>query len=326
MTHLAWPDLPYDEWKDTYETLHMWTQIVGKIRLTRMPWLNHAWQVTLYPTASGLTTGRMPHGDEAFEIDFDFVAHELNIRTSRGDQGVIQLVPMPVSEFYASLMEALTALQMPVSIYRKPAEVESQLPFDEDDVHRSYDAEYAFRCWRIVCSSADVLDRFRARYYGKASPVHFFWGSFDLAVTRFSGRVAPPHPGGVPNLPDRVTRDAYSHEVSSAGFWPGGALAPYPLFYSYAYPEPRGFADAKVQPLSARYEVGAARIHPAVRRSAAGQRARTNASRVLAVDLRGGGRTGSVGSHFARSSVGGVTRGRCGVMRNDNPPAWSPRS
>ena len=254
MTHPAWPDLPYDAWKDTYETLHMWTQIVGKIRLARMPWLNHTWQVTLYPTASGLTTGRMPYGDEAFEIDFDFIAHELNIRTSRGDHGLIQLVPMSVSEFYASVMEALKAFQMPVSIYRKPAEVESQLPFDEDNVHRSYDAEYATRCWRIVCSSANVLDRFRARYYGKASPVHFFWGSFDLAVTRFSGRVAPPHPGGVPNLPDRVTRDAYSHEVSSAGFWPGGALAPYPLFYSYAYPEPRGFADAKVQPPSARYE------------------------------------------------------------------------
>jgi len=151
-------------------------------------------------------------------------------------------------------MEALTALRMPVSIYRKPVEVESQLPFDEDDVHRSYDAEYAARCWRIVCSSTEVLTRFRSRYYGKASPVHFFWGSFDLAVTRFSGRIAPPHPGGVPNLPDRVTRDAYSHEVSSAGFWPGGAIAPYPLFYSYAYPEPKGFADAKVQPASAHYD------------------------------------------------------------------------
>jgi Family of unknown function (DUF5996) len=210
--------------------------------------------VTLYPTACGLTTGRIPYGDEALEIDFDFIAHELNIRTSRGDHGVIQLVPMSVSEFYGSVMGALTAFQMPVSIYRKPAEVESRLPFDEDDVHRSYDAEYATRCWRIVCSSANVFDRFRSRYYGKASPVHFFWGSFDLAVTRFSGRVAPPHPGGVPNLPDWVTRDAYSHEVSSAGFWPGGARAPYPLFYSYAYPEPRGFAGAKVRPLSARYE------------------------------------------------------------------------
>ncbi len=254
MTHVGWPALPYDAWKDTYETLHMWMQIVGKIRLASMPWLNHTWQVTLYPTASGLTTGRMPHGDEAFEIDFDFVSHELNVRTSRGDHGAIQLVPMSVSQFYASLMEALAALRMPVSIYRRPCEVESRLPFDEDDVHRSYDADYANRCWRIICSSADVLGRFRSRYYGKASPVHFFWGSFDLAVTRFSGRAAPAHPGGVPNLPDRVTRDAYSHEVSSAGFWPGGARAPYPLFYSYAYPEPVGFADANVEPPSARYD------------------------------------------------------------------------
>ena len=254
MTHVAWPALPYEAWKDTYETLHMWMQIVGKIRLARMPWLNHTSQVTLYPTACGLTTERMPYDDEAFEIDFDFVAHELNVRTSRGDHGVIQLVPMAVSQFYASVMEALTALRMPVSIYGKPTEIESQLPFDEDDIHRSYDAEYAIRCWRIVCSSSDVLGRFRSHYYGKASPVHFFWGSFDVAVTRFSGRLAPPHPGSVPNLPDRVTRDAYSHEVSSAGFWPGGELAPYPLFYSYAYPEPGGFADAKVQPSSARYD------------------------------------------------------------------------
>jgi len=254
VTHLAWPDLPYNAWKDTYETLHMWTQIVGKIRLGRMPWLNHTWQVTLYPTASGLTTGRMPYGDESFEIDFDFVAHELNVRTSRGDHGTIQLTPMPVAQFYASLMEALTELRMPVAIYRKPSEVESQLPFDEDDVHRSYDAEYVNRCWRIVCSATDVLTRFRSRFYGKASPVHFFWGGFDLAVTRFSGRIAPPHPGGVPNVPDRVTRDAYSHEVSSAGFWPGGATAPYPFFYSYAYPEPKGFAGATVQPASARYD------------------------------------------------------------------------
>ena len=254
MTHLAWPDLPYNAWKDTYETLHMWTQIVGKIRLGRMPWLNHTWQVTLYPTASGLTTGRMPYGDESFEIDFDFVAHELNVRTSRGDHGTIQLTPMSVAQFYASLMEALTELRMPVAIYRKPSEVESQLPFDEDDVHRSYDAEYVNHCWRIVCSATDVLTRFRSRFYGKASPVHFFWGGFDLAVTRFSGRIAPPHPGGVPNVPDRVTRDAYSHEVSSAGFWPGGATAPYPFFYSYAYPEPKGFAGATVQPASVRYD------------------------------------------------------------------------
>jgi Family of unknown function (DUF5996) len=254
MTQPAWPALPYEAWKDTYETLHMWMQIVGKIRLARMPWLNHTWQVTLYPTATGLTTGRIPYGDEVFEIDLDFIAHELNLRTSRGDRLMIPLVPMSVSTFYASVIEALAEIRMPVSIYRKPVEIESQLPFDEDDVHRSYDAEYVTRCWRVVCSSAEVLGRFRSRFYGKASPVHFFWGSFDLAVTRFSGRAAPPHPGGVLNLPDRITRDAYSHEVSSAGFWPGGAIAPHPLFYSYAYPEAKGFADVKVEPRFARYD------------------------------------------------------------------------
>jgi len=254
MSPTAWPALPYDAWKDTYETVHMWTQIVGKIRLARMPWQNHTWQVALYPTASGLTTGRMPYGDDALEIAFDFVTHELNMTTSRGDRGTIQLVPMSVAQFYASLMNALASIRMPVVIQRRPVEVESRLPFDQDDVHRSYDAEYANRCWRAICSATEILNRFRSRFYGKTSPIHFFWGSFDLAVTRFSGRTAPPHPGGVPNLPDRVTRDAYSHEVSSAGFWPGGAAAPYPLFYSYAYPEPKGFAAASVRPSSARYD------------------------------------------------------------------------
>ena len=254
MSPAAWPALPYAAWKDTYETLHMWTQIVGKIRLARMPWQNHTWQVALYPSAAGLTTGRMPCGDDALEIAFDFVAHELNVTTSRGDRGTIQLVPMSVAQFYASLMDALRSIRMPVSIYRRPVEVESRLPFDEDDVHRAYDAGYANRCWRAICSAAEILGRFRARFYGKSSPVHFFWGSFDLAVTRFSGRAAPAHPGGVPNLPDRVTRDAYSHEVSSAGFWPGGPATPYPLFYSYAYPEPQGYAAAPVRPASARYD------------------------------------------------------------------------
>jgi len=254
MSPTAWPALPYDAWKDTYETVHMWTQIVGKIRLARMPWQNHTWQVALYPTASGLTTGRMPYGDNALEIAFDFVVHELNVTTSRGDRGTIQLVPMSVAQFYASLMNALASIRMPVAIYRRPVEVESRLPFDEDDVHRSYDAESANRCWRAICSATEILNRFRSRFYGKVSPVHFFWGSFDLAVTRFSGRTAPPHPGGVPNLADHVTRDAYSHEVSSAGFWPGGAMAPYPLFYSYAYPEPKEFAAASARPSAARYD------------------------------------------------------------------------
>jgi len=254
MKHPQWPALPYEAWKDTYETLHMWMQIVGKIRLARMPWLNHCWQVTFYPTARGLTTGPMPYGEEHLQIDFDFLGHELAIQTSRGERRSIALAPIAVADFYRSLMDALKAIGMPVEIYRRPAEVESRVPFDVDEGHRAYDAEYAHRCWRILVSSADVFQRFRSRFYGKASPVHFFWGSFDLAVTRFSGRTAPPHQGGVPNLADRVTRDAYSHEVSSCGFWPGGPAAPYPLFYSYAYPEPEGFAGASLQPPEARYD------------------------------------------------------------------------
>jgi hypothetical protein len=254
MASSMWPPLPYEAWKDTYETLHMWTQIVGKIRLGRMPWLNHCWQVTLYPTARGLTTARMPYGVEGLQIDFDFVSHELIVQTSRGDRRSIALAPMSVADFYRAVMEALASLGIPVRIYRRPSEVESRVPFDHDTAHRSYDADAVHRCWRALASSAEVFQRFRGRYYGKASPVHFFWGAFDLAVTRFSGRAAPPHPGGIPNLPDRVTRDAYSHEVSSCGFWPGGATAPYPLFYSYAYPEPKGYADASVQPSQAGYD------------------------------------------------------------------------
>ncbi|MEP6656443.1 MAG: DUF5996 family protein [Betaproteobacteria bacterium] len=254
MTHSAWPALPYEAWKDTYETLHMWTQIVGKIRLDRMPWLNHCWQVTLYPTARGLTTARMPYGEESFEIEFDFVGSKLKVRTSRGEHRVIALASISIADFYHAVMDALTALGLPVHIYCKPMEVANRVPFDVDVAIHEYDADAVQRCWRILVSSAEVFERFRSRYYGKASPVHFFWGSFDLAVTRFSGRVAPTHPGGVPNLPDRVTRDAYSHEVSSCGFWPGGTVAPYPLFYSYAYPEPRGFSGARVEPAAARYD------------------------------------------------------------------------
>ncbi len=254
MATSRWPELPYAAWQPTYETLHMWVQIVGKIRLELMPWLNHTWQVTLYPTARGLTTARMPHGGRSLEIEFDFVRHALALRTSDGGERSIALQPMTVAQFYASVMEALGSLGMPAAIYRKPVEVDTQLAFDEDFEHGAYDTESVLRCWTILCTTADVLTRFRARFYGKASPVHFFWGSFDLAVTRFSGRVAPPHPGGVPHLPDRVARDAYSHEVSSAGFWPGGAVAPYPLFYSYAYPEPAGFGAARLQPGTARYD------------------------------------------------------------------------
>ena len=254
MTAPRWPSLPYEAWKDTYETLHMWMQIVGKVRLARMPWLNHCWQVTLYPSPCGLTTGSMPHGEQHFQIDFDFLAHELVVQTSRGERRKLALAPMSVAAFYQATMALLAESKVPVRIYRKPMEVESTVPFDLDTAHRAYDAEYVTRCWRILCSAADVFLRFRSRFCGKVSPVHFFWGSFDLAVTRFSGRAAPPHPGGIPNLPDRVTRDAYSHEVSSCGFWPGGGAAPFPLFFSYAYPEPAGFAAAPMPLPGARYD------------------------------------------------------------------------
>lgn len=254
MDRESWPALPYEAWKDTCATLQLWTQVIGKVRLALMPWLHHTWQVTLYPTACGLTTGRMPHGDRALDAEFDFVAHALRLRTDVGERRDIALAPMPVSRFYAAVMDALAGLQVPVAIRTMPNEIPDAIPFDRDDVHRSYDADYANRCWRILCSATDVLQRFRARFYGKSSPVHFFWGSFDLAATRFSGRTAPPHPGGVPNLPDRVVRDAYSHEVSSAGFWPGGEAFPQPMFYSYAYPEPAGFADARIEPDEARYD------------------------------------------------------------------------
>jgi hypothetical protein len=254
MSNAAWPELRYDAWKDTYATLHRWMQVVGKIRLARMPWLNHTWQVTLYPTICGLTTGRMPYGNRALEIEFDFVAHELRFKTSEGKVYAMVLRAVSVAQFYDETMHALTALGMPVSIRRMPCEIPDAVPFDEDTTHRTYDADYANRCWRALASTTDVLNRFRSRWYGKASPVHFFWGAFDLAVTRFSGRRAPEHPGGVPGLADRVVRDAYSHEVSSAGFWPGSDAVPYPLYYSYAYPEPAGFAAAKVAPAGARYD------------------------------------------------------------------------
>jgi hypothetical protein len=237
-----WPRLPYDEWEDTYSTLHLWTQIVGKIRLVQQPWINHSWHVTLYLTARGLTTGAMPHGARSFQIDFDFIEHRLVTCTSDGERRALPLRPRPVAEFYAELMEQLQQLGLPVTIHEMPNEIEAAVPFSRDLTHCAYEPDAAERCWRILSQSERLLQRFRAGFIGKCSPVHFFWGSFDLAVTRFSGRLAPPHPGGIPNLPDRVTREAYSHEVSSAGFWPGGGPHPYPLYYSYAYPEPEGFA------------------------------------------------------------------------------------
>jgi len=249
----AWPSLPLEAWQDTCATLHMWTQIVGKVRLARSPWLNHSWHVTLYVTARGLTTSPIPHGARVFQIDFDFIDHRVIVQASDGRGGGFALRPQSVATFYASLMAELASLGLPVDIHRVPNEVADPIPFDADDVHRTYDPEYANRFWRVLVQVDRVFKEFRARFAGKCSPVHFFWGAPDLAVTRFSGRRAPAHPGGVPHLPDWVTREAYSHEVSSAGFWPGGGPIPYPAFYSYAYPEPPGFTAASVRPAAAFY-------------------------------------------------------------------------
>jgi Family of unknown function (DUF5996) len=248
-----WPALPFDEWKDTAVTLHMWTQIVGKIRLRLAPWTNHSWHVTLYLTSRGLTTSPIPHGFHTFEIRFDFIDHELRIVKNDGAVRVLKLRDESVANFYRELMNALTELELPVKIDMLPNEIENPIRFDQDEQHRSYNSEHANRFWRVLVQCDRVFKEFRARFCGKCSPVHFFWGSFDLAVTRFSGRPAPPHPGGVPHLPDAITREAYNQEVSSLGFWPGNSASPTPIFYSYAYPEPPGFSDAKVKPTAASY-------------------------------------------------------------------------
>lgn len=250
----TWPALPFAEWKDTAKTLHMWTQIVGKIRLARTPWINHSWHVTLYLTARGLTTSPIPHGTASFEILFDFIDHQLQILTSEGEGRAIPLRPLSVAAFYRQVMTALEELELPVEINTTPNEVDPAVPFEENESDASYDPEYANRFWRVLLQSDRVFKEFRSEFCGKCSPVHFFWGSFDLAVTRFSGRRAPPHPGGIPHLPDAVTREAYSHEVSSLGFWPGNEMMPEPIFYSYAYPEPRGFSEAKIEPALAGYD------------------------------------------------------------------------
>src|SRR6266404_1922784 len=250
----VWPSLEYADWRDTCTTLHMWTQIVGKIRMTLTPWINHSWHVTLYLTARGLTTSPVPFGTGAFAIRFDFISHELRILANDGGLRVLELKPQSVANFYAAVMEALHQLGITVEINTTPNEVVDAIPFERDEKHRSYDAEYANRFWRVLLQSERVFKEFRSHFCGKCSPVHFFWGSFDLAVTRFSGRPAPPHPGGIPHLPDAITREAYSQEVSSLGFWPGNDQIPTALFYSYAYPSPDGFAEAKVQPAAAYYE------------------------------------------------------------------------
>jgi hypothetical protein len=245
-----WPALPFAAWKDTAATLHLWTQVAGKIRLALIPWLNHSWQVALYVTARGLTTSPIPYKGGTFQIDFDFIDHVLWIRTGGGAFRQMMLKPMAVAEFYAGMMIALKELGIAVRIRTMPCEIADCIPFDQDTVHAAYDPDYAQRFWRVLASAHEVFSHFRTGFLGKASPVHFFWGSFDLAVTRFSGRSAPRHPGGIPHLPDAVAQEAYSHEVSSAGFWPGGEGAD-TVFYSYAYPAPEGFAAARVKPEAA---------------------------------------------------------------------------
>lgn len=237
----AWPELTYAPWRETAATLQLWTQIVGKVRLELTPWLNHSWQVPLYVTARGLGTSAIPFGDEILEIDFDFIAHRLVARTSRGDEAMLPLEPCTVSDFYRRVIGLLDGIGVAVTINEMPNEIPDAIPFPQDHVHASYDAAAAHRFWRALIQADRVFKQFRSGFLGKASPVHFFWGSFDLAVTRFSGRPAPAHPGGVPGLPDAVAREAYSHEVSSAGFWPGSDAFPHAAFYSYAYPEPPGF-------------------------------------------------------------------------------------
>ena len=255
MTELTdpWPPLPYLEWQDTCVNLQLRSQIVGKIRLAQTPWLNHSWHVTLYVTASGLTTGPIPYERKVFRIDFDFLEHCLVIEASDGQRRKLPLIEQAIADFYAAVFAALSDMGIHVRIFKKPSEIADGIPFDQDRKHRAYDAAAAQRFWRALLQTERVLQKFRSGFLGKASPVHFFWGSFDLAVTRFSGRTAPPHPGKIPALPDSVAREAYSHEVSSAGFWPGGGAIEYPAFYSYAYPQPEGFRAAQIRPAEAFY-------------------------------------------------------------------------
>jgi len=267
----VWPDIPYTDWADSCATLQLWTQIVGKIRMTKMPWVNHGWHVTLYVTIFGLTTSPIIDGDRYFQIDFDFNEHRLRIRTSDAEQQSFKLEPMTVADFYTQIMRALAKLGIDVEINTLPNEVPEPIRFEDDRVHASYDAGAVNRYWRALLQIDRVFKYFRACFVGKCSPVHFFWGSFDLAVTRFSGQGAPEHPGGVPNLPDSITREAYDQQLSSAGFWPGGGPIDYPAFYSYAYPAPEGFEKSKVQPSEAFFDADLAEFilpYDAVRNSA----------------------------------------------------------
>jgi hypothetical protein len=253
----SWPELVYVDWQDSCTTLHLWTQIIGKIRLALAPPVNHWWQVPLYVTSRGLTTSPMPYGGRTFQIDFDFIDHVLRIAISDGRRDSLALVPRSVADFYKEIMGRLRALGLDVRIWPVPVEIADPIPFAQDQIHASYDPVQVNRFWRALAQIDQVFATFRGRFLGKASPVHFFWGSFDLAVTRFSGRRAPPPPSN-PVIPDAVNREAYSHEVSSCGFWPGNGGFGQAAFYSYAYPQPQGFGEAPIQPSAVFYskEIG----------------------------------------------------------------------
>ncbi len=246
-----WPELTYSDWSDTVGTLHMWSQVVGKVRLSLTPWTNHSWHVPLYITPVGLTTSTIYHGSKSFDIEFDFFTHKLLIRDGAGQHRSIELKPRTVASFYDEVMDAMAELGVATDIYEMPSEVPDPIRFSEDEVHASYDGEAATRFAQVLNQSVRVMTDFRAKFLGKSSPTHFFWGSFDLASTRFSGRRAPTHPGGIPGLPDWITREAYSHEVYSCGFWPGGANSPAAAYYAYAYPVPDQLGAASVQPAEA---------------------------------------------------------------------------
>lgn len=250
----SWPALPFAHWQDTHATLHMWLQIVGKTRLALAPVENHWWQVALYVTPRGLTTSSMPHGERTFAVDFDFVDHSLAVRCSDGASRVMALTPRSVAQFHEDYTALLRSLDLQVAIMPRPVEIATAIPFADDREHASYDPDAVHCWWQLLVQADRVLKAFRAEFVGKASPVHFFWGSFDLAVTRFSGREAPRHPGAAPNCPDYVMVEAYSHECSSCGFWPGGGGIPAPAFYAYAYPEPPGYAEQAVTPAGAYYD------------------------------------------------------------------------
>ena len=249
----TWPELPLAKWQDTYSTLHMWTQIVGKTRLALAPMENHWWQVALYLTPRGLTTSAIQFDERTFAVDFDFIDHSLWLRVSDGATRQLELAARSVADFYAEYMAVLGNLGLGVRLVPSPVEVQKAIPFAEDNEHAAYDPDAARRSWEILRRTDSVLKRFRGRFVGKASPVHFFWGSFDLATTRFSGRRAPRHGGGAPNCPDYVMVEAYSHECSSCGFWPGGGPIAEPVFYAYAYPEPAGYAEHTARPEGAYY-------------------------------------------------------------------------